>query len=302
MFDINEHTALQAGRNHQQVNQKAAKIAATVTLALIKSTASILQKLIQGIINRLRGKKDSSIEIKINNQLVFKGKVGEKPTVNKLSLNDLTAILESAIADSKQNLELLVKADNKIVYASNRGKVKLDQLDDFLQVAKNPEQQVVASQKKGENVVNKPSAANPPKIIVPTNEQQNASTHAKSAPDYELESNSLLAVLSAKQVLDKLQTNSYEDKNYSFRRDGSNITVHAKDGRGEIARLEAGRITSNNLSQNDVTSLIQIADELKLQPESAIQAVQQQANPDGQLPKPKTAVKQPQKSEEEVEK
>ena len=183
MFDINEHTALQSGRNHQQVNQKAATIVATVTLALLKASASILQKLIQGIINRLRGgKKDSSIEIKINDQLVFKGKVGGKPTVNKLSLNDLTAIIEPAIADSKQNLELLVKADNKIVYASNRGKVKLDQLDAFLQAAKNPKQKVAFDLEQGENEVNQPSTRNAPKITIPTNEQQGASNNTRPMP------------------------------------------------------------------------------------------------------------------------
>lgn len=248
MFDINEHTALQAGRNHQQVNQKAAKLAAKAALAVIKLTASILQKLIQGIINRLQGKKDGSIEIKVNNQLVFKGKTGEKPTINKLNLNDLTAILESAIVDSKQKLELLVKADNKMVYASNQGKVKLDQLDAFLQAAKNPE-----------------SISKAASTAMSINEQ-GALNYAKQLPDYELESNSLITVLSAKRILDKLQTNQYENNNYSFQREDNNITVSAKDGRGEIAQLEAGRITGKNLSHNDVTSLVRLADELELQP------------------------------------
>ena len=258
MFDISEHTALQAGRNHQQVNQKAATIVATATLALLKASASILQKLIQGIINRLGGgKKDSSIEIKVNEQLVFKGKVGEKPTVNKLSVNDLTAILEPAIADSKQNLELVVKADNKIVYASNRGKVKLDQLDAFLQAAKNPKQKVASNLVQGENEVNQPFTPNAPKITVPTNEQQGASNDTKSVLDRELNSNSLLAVFSAKRVLDKLQTNEYENKSYSFRKEGNNIIVSAKDGRGEIARSEQREITGS-LSEQDVIHLIQL--------------------------------------------
>lgn len=165
MFNINEQLSAQAGRNWQRANQIAAKSTAITTAVAavafgiltaqaIASSARLLQSSIKSTINRLKANQVDQIEIKLNNKAVFKSKSGEKPTINKLSLNDLTAILNSAIADKRENIELLVKADNKIIFISNRGQVELDQLDTFLQTAKESRQTVISTKEQNQEKAN----------------------------------------------------------------------------------------------------------------------------------------------------
>jgi hypothetical protein len=54
-------------------------------------------------------------------------------------------------------------------------------------------------------------------------------------------------------------TQFVEGKNYLIAREGENISVLAKDGRGEILSLRGGRIT-NNLSPEDLERFKQIAE------------------------------------------
>lgn len=191
MFNINEQLSAQAGRNWQRANRIAARSTAITTavaaVALgiltaqaVASSARLLQSSIKSIINRLKANQVDQIEIKLNNKAVFKSKSGEKPTINKLSLNDLVAILNSAIADKKESIELLVKADNKIIYISNQGRVELDQLDDFLQTTKKSVQATTSTREQSQTTVNQfpiqASEQNSSKILELNNRQQVAAS------------------------------------------------------------------------------------------------------------------------------
>lgn len=65
------------------------------------------------------------------------------------------------------------------------------------------------------------------------------------------------AVITAQNVLDSLGTNTYESDKYRFERLGDVITLAAKDGRGEIARMESGHVTGQ-LSNQDAVFLSQM--------------------------------------------
>ncbi len=65
------------------------------------------------------------------------------------------------------------------------------------------------------------------------------------------------AVLTAQRVLDTLGKDSYENNSYRFERQGENISITAKNGRGTIAQSQNGQLTGD-LSNKDVKALSQM--------------------------------------------
>ena len=55
----------------------------------------------------------------------------------------------------------------------------------------------------------------------------------------------LAALLSARKIMDAFSINRYQDANYSFLRQGENIFISSRDGRGELARFENNEVTGN---------------------------------------------------------
>lgn len=68
----------------------------------------------------------------------------------------------------------------------------------------------------------------------------------------------LAAIITARNLLDSLETNVYESDRYRFERRNLELTVTDKHGRGVIARLDQHGEISGNLSEQDVLHLNQL--------------------------------------------
>lgn len=80
----------------------------------------------------------------------------------------------------------------------------------------------------------------------------------------------LAAVIVAQRVLDTAGKDTYETDQFQLNRVGENITIQAKDGRGDIAQIQDGGVTGK-LSANDVIQLNQLERDV-VRPESEAKA------------------------------
>lgn len=199
---IEQGTAKQIESDYQQVTKNSAEV---VLLLLQKLRAN----------NAIAKKSSHLVEIKIDNKLVYKGKTGQQPSVNRLNslqINMLESVINSASAK-----DLFVSVDGKPVYHSLNGIVEIDRL-----------------------------SSQPQTIMGVSNcsPQAQNTTVAK-------EVRNIQALTGAKQILDALGIDEYQSENYHFKRDGNNLLVSSKESDEEIVRIKDGMITGN-ASEKDI--------------------------------------------------
>lgn len=81
----------------------------------------------------------------------------------------------------------------------------------------------------------------------------------------------LASLIAAKNVLDTFNLKSYESESFQFEKQNNTLVVKAKDGRGEIARLQNGQVTGK-VSERDVIhfSSLNQAIQLTSEPSSSL--------------------------------
>jgi hypothetical protein len=81
----------------------------------------------------------------------------------------------------------------------------------------------------------------------------------------------LASLIAAKNVLDAFGLKSYESESFRFEKQNNNLVVKAKDGRGEIARLQNGQVTGKVLDRDVIHfSSLNQAVQLTSEPSSSL--------------------------------
>lgn len=201
---------------------------------ITKDSALLIARLIKKLRsnNAIPKKNSHLVEIKVDDELVYKGETGKQPQVNKLTFDQLQML--SSIIDSASAKEVFVSVDGKAVYHSKSGFEKVNQLSSQLQ----------------------PSGAVGSQLL----QLQDANS--------EQEVRNLQVVVAARRILNTLGTNEYESEKHHLKSDGSNIIVSSKDGQSEVARSQGGFLTGS-ASRQDV-SLISELDK-KVNKEKAVE-------------------------------
>lgn len=216
---VDASTANQIAHDYQEITKDSALLIAR----LIKKLRSN---------NAIPKKKSHLVEIKVDNELVYKGETGKQPQVNKLTSDQLQML--SSIIGSASAKEVFVSVDGEPVYHSKSGFEKVNQLSSQLQ----------------------PSGAVPSQLL----QLQDANS--------EQEVRNLQVVVAAKRILNTLETNEYESEKHHLKRDGSNIIVSSFDGQLEIARSQGGLLTGS-ASEKDILLLSEL--DTKLNKEKAVE-------------------------------
>lgn len=172
-------------------------------------SALLIARLIKKLrLNNVIPKKNShSVEIKVDNKLVYKGETGKQPQVNKLTSDQLQML--SSIIGSASAKELFVSIDGEPVYHSLNGTVEIDKLSSRPQT----------------------NAVIPSQIL------------QLQAPSSDQEVRNLQVVVAARRILNALQTNDYKSEKYHLHREGNNIIVSPNNVDSALVRIQNGIIT-----------------------------------------------------------
>lgn len=216
---IDQGIANKLAHDYQEIATDSAKI-----------IARIIRKLRAN--NAIQKKSSHRVEIKVDNELVYKGETGKQPKVNKLTPKQLQ-MLESIIGSTSAK-EVMVAVDGKAVYHSKDGIEKINQLSSQIQLNSAAPSQLL-------------------QLEFPTGEQ---------------EVRNLQVVVAARRILKTLGIDDYQSENYHLKTDGSDIMVDSQDGESKIAHSKEGLLTGS-ASALDVLLLSEL--EKKVNQEKAVE-------------------------------
>ena len=201
---------------------------------ITKDSALLIARLIKKLrANNAIPKKNSHlVEIKVDNELVYKGETGKQPQVNKLNSDQLQMLEE--IIGSATAKEVFVSVDGEPVYHSKSGFEKVNQLSFQLE----------------------PSGAVPSQLL----QLQDANS--------EQEVRNFQVVVAARRILNNLGTDEYYGEKHHLKKAGTNILVVSKDEQLEIARSQGGLLTGS-ASRQDVFLISEL--DKKLNSEKAVE-------------------------------
>ncbi len=267
---ISEHSAEKIGQRHQAVNNNIVK-GGKATAITVLATALLIQKILDRLKQKGSQKGPGLVEIKIDNKLVYKGIAGQKPEIDKLT-PEHKAMLESVVSrpQSTTSKDIEISVDGEVAYKSENSIEKINEL-----APSSSKEQEAANQKQPR--------------------QQ--------------EAKNLSALVSGQNILKNAKSNSYENQNYQIEQGSNGIVVSAKDGRGEIARIDKSGKMTGTATTKDAAALNEIANQLEQQSQPANNFSQNQVPDQGEnqlkesqsTPKPKTQLAFAGKSEESEE-
>lgn len=209
---VNESTAGKIGSEYQKMTGNAVKTTAFSSL--------LLARLLRSILERAQHQKEGLVEIKINGKLVFKGKEGEKPQVNKLTSEHMQLLEKIINTNTKPTPDISLSVDGKTLYETINGQEKIN---NFTSVKQNNNSVVSIEQ---------PSKSS---------------------------ATGLASVLVAKRVLDSRGVNVFENDVYRLERQQGSLKITAKDGRGDILNWEqensTGKLVETDIQVEDLKAL-----------------------------------------------
>lgn len=190
---------------------------------IAKDSALLIARLIKKLRsnNAIQKKSSHLVEIKVDNELVYKGETGKQPQVNKLT-SDQRKMLESIIG-SATDKEVFVAVDGEPVYHSRNKTVEIDKL---------------SSQPQTSGVI-------PSQLL------------QLQALSSDQEVRNLQVVVAARRILDALKTNDYKSEKYHLLREGNNIIVSPNNVESALVRIQDGIITGL-ASRQDVSQLSEL--------------------------------------------
>lgn len=299
---INENSAQNIGRNHQSVTNNIARMMGLAIANLLESLA-----------HRLNRKLTKVVEVKINDKLVFRGEADRKPEINKFTPQHIKA-LESLLATAKtqpqKTNDTLVQKPQVKSDPTNTPQTTSD-LESIIASAKaqnDPEKineiqilvggQSVYHSKDGNELVNQLNSNSPQesqdtkaKVETPLQNEKDNSYQVEGNSSFSQEQlkqnvNHLSIVAAANKILELKGATKIENNIYSIERSNNSLVVTAKDGRGEIAKVDSvGQVSGSNLLPGETKVFNQAVKNLELQVASAnvspqaTQKVEQVASP-----------------------
>ena len=157
-----------------------------------------------------------------------------------------------------------IKVDNKLVYKGVPGqKPEVDKLT--------PEHKVVL-----ESIVSRPESSPEKSFEISVDgkpvyksekgvEKINELDSPSNRQNSHQEIANLSALISAKSLLASNKTNSYENQDYRIEQGGNGLSITAKDGRGEIARIDKSGQIAGTVSTKDRAALSELANQVNLE-------------------------------------
>lgn len=277
---INENSAQNIGRNHQSVTNNIAKMMGLATA-----------RLLQALAHRLNQKLTKVVEVKINDKLVFRGEADRKPEINKFTPEHIKA-LESLLATAKKqpqksNEASVQKAQVKSEITSVPQTTNdLESIIASVKAQNEPEKineiqilvggQSIYHSKDGNELVNQLNS-NSPQVSKDAISQVESSQDSNPAGQVEADSNfnqqqlkqnvnHLSIVAAANRILEAKGVDKFEHKLYVIERSNNNLVVTAKDGRGEIAKLDSlGQVSGKDLLPKETKMFSNAAKKLENQ-------------------------------------
>lgn len=156
-----------------------------------------------------------------------------------------------------------IKVDNKLIYKGIPGqKPEVDKLTPehkavLESIVSRPESSL---QKSFEISVDGKPVYKSEKGVEKINELDSPSNRQNSHQEIA----NLSALISAKSLLASNKTNSYENQDYRIEQGGNGLSITAKDGRGEIARIDKSGQIAGAVSTKDTAALSELANQVNL--------------------------------------
>lgn len=276
---IDKNSAHHIGRSHQSIGDNIAKMIGLSTVKLLESLAHLLNR-----------KLTKVVEVKINDKLVFRGEAGKKPEINKFTPEHIKA-LESLLATAKTQPQKKNEDTVQKVQVKSEPTSKPQTANDLESIVANAKAQIqpekineilisvggqsVYHSKDGSELVNQ-LGASPPQASKDTSLQIEPSQKSNDNGQVEVNNNfsqqqlnlnvaHLSILAAANRILEAQGVNKFEDKFYNIERSNNNLVVTAKDGRGEIAKVDSqGQVSGKDLLPDETKVFSQAANNLEL--------------------------------------
>ncbi len=207
----------------------------------------------------------AKFEIKVGNETAYRhisgGVEKQQPEINKLDSQTLAYLAEAikqpavdpgqvAQPNSILDRDVTIKVNEQVVFRLEQGIVEINKLDPELakEISKVAQQVSVAVEPEKQAVTE----------ALKVEEQEAPNTKQK---EVQQEVNNTAVFLTAQKILQMVGSNHFENLQYSIQKQGDNLTINSKDGRGEILSSKDGKV-NGNLQSSDIFTLHKIEQNL----------------------------------------